>query len=139
MKRFGWIFIVILLLGCHGNSISLPTERIDRVVMMMPEEEGLDQANIKEVRKDVYIQNLLDIFEQATVEKRLRDDELVLSQSAYFIFYDGEKIVDTLIFNGADCKRLWHQWGWFEVSYKGTTPVDFYDLYEEEAKVRFIE
>ncbi len=139
MKRFWWIFIVILLLGCTRDSIELPRERIDRVVMMMPDEKGTQTPNIKEIRTEFYLRTLLEIFEQATLEQRLRDDELMLSQSAYFIFYDGEEVVGTLIFNGADCKRLWYHWGWYEVSYEGVSPADFYGLYEQEAKVGFSE
>lgn len=70
-----------------------------------------------------------------TPQKRgdlVRDDELLLAPAVFYELYDGDDLVQILMFNGEDTLRLFRGGLCFEVEYEGVTLSDWYKKVQQK-------
>lgn len=111
--------------GC-SQGVSNDISSIDRVhVVLNDEMSTLGQVSIV-INDPASIAELVEILSTAKKGNLVRDDELLLAPAVYYELYDGDDLVQVLMFNGEDTLRLFQEGLCFEVEYEGLTLSDWY-------------
>lgn len=126
MKK-GWFSVVALLcLGGCSQVVDDSVSSIDRVhVVLKDETSTLGEVSVV-INDPLSISELVEILSTAKKGHLVRDDELLLAPAVFYELYEGDELVQTLMFNGEDTLRLFQGGLCFEVKYDGLTVSDWY-------------
>ena len=125
MKK-GWFSVAVLLfLGGCSQVASDGACSIDRVHVVLNEVSVVitDPSSVAE---------LVEILDTAKKGDLVRDDELLLAPAVFYELYDGDDLVQILMFNGEDTLRLFRGGLCFEVEYEGVTLSDWYKKVQQK-------
>lgn len=104
---------------------------INRVHIIFNEEDtNLDQSVVV-IEDSSSIEELDYILEKAKVSRLVYDNQLVLTPAVYYELYEGDKLVQTLMFNGKDTLRIFKGGLCYEIEYESLTLGEWYDRLKE--------
>ncbi len=135
MKRiilFATIFFVLsMLLGCYSEknllSETLEVENIERIKVVLAMGNPEYGADSKVITDESEIQEFLNAFNGASIGKRVKKvDEVVSDTSKYFFYGDDGSLLLVFYFNGNDSERIWYNSNWHYVSYPDKKPFELY-------------
>ena len=125
--KIGWFSVAVLLfLGGCSKIASDVVWSIDRVhVVLSDETSTLGKVSVV-INDPSSVSELVEILDTAKKGHLFRDDELLLAPAVFYELYDGDELVEILMFNGEDTLRLFRGGLCFEVEYEGVTLSDWY-------------
>ena len=125
--KIGWFSVAVLLfLGGCSQIVSDGVWSIDRVhVVLSDETSTLGKVSVV-INDPSSVSELVEILDTAKKGHLVRDDELLLAPAVFYELYDGDELVEILMFNGEDTLRLFRGGLCFEVEYEGVTLSDWY-------------
>lgn len=134
MKKINNIFVIIFIIcmvsGCNSHK-SLLTNKIDvnvidkiQIVSAMGNPEyGAESKNITEKNE---ISLLVDAFNNAVVEDKVKGDDVEVSDVSQYYFYSKNTLIKQFSFNGNDSERIWYNSNWYYVNYTDMSPYELY-------------
>lgn len=127
MKKMWITILTLLFLGGCRQIITEDLSLVDRVHIIL--NRGADNLNQSLVVIDdpSSIQELVHILETAKIYRLVRDDEVILTPAVYYELYEGDELVQTLMFNGEDTLRIFKSGLCYEVKYQSLTLADWYE------------
>ena len=125
-KRWITVLILFFLAGCH-QIINQDLSSVNRVHIIL--NEGVDNLNqsLVVIEDPSSIQELVHILETAKICRLVRDDEVILTPAVYYELYEGDELLQTLMFNGKDTLRIFKGGLCYEVKYPSLTLADWYE------------
>lgn len=127
MKK-GWLGVAVLL--CFGGCSQVASDgvsSINRVHVVLHDEASTFGKVSVVINDPSSIAELVEILSTAKKGRLVRDDELLLAPSVFYELYEGDELVQTLMFNGEDTLRLFQGGLCFEVEYDSLTLSDWYE------------
>lgn len=127
MKKMWITILTLLFLGGCRQIITEDLSLVDRVHIIL--NRGADNLNQSLVVIDdpSSIQELVHILETAKIYRLVRDDEVILTPAVYYELYEGDELLQTLMFNGKDTLRIFKGGLCYEVKYQSLTLADWYE------------
>lgn len=106
MKKMWITILTLLFLGGCRQIITEDLSLVDRVHIIL--NRGADNLNqsLVVIEDPSSIQELVHILETAKIYRLVRDDEVILTPAVYYELYEGDELVQTLMFNGEDTLRI---------------------------------
>jgi len=120
------VLIPLFLAGCR-QMITTDLSAVDRVHIIL--NEGTDNLNqsLVVIQDSSSIQELVHILKTAKIGRLVRDDEVILTPAVYYELYEGDELVQTLMFNGEDTLRIFKGGLCYEIQYQSSTLSDWYE------------
>ena len=127
MKKMWITILTLLFLGGCRQIITEDLSLVDRVHIIL--NRGADNLNqsLVVIEDPSSIQKLVHILETAKIYRLVRDDEVILTPAVYYELYEGDELVQTLMFNGEDTLRIFKGGLCYEVKYPSLTLADWYE------------
>ena len=127
MKKMWITILTLLFLGGCRQIITEDLSLVDRVHIIL--NRGADNLNqsLVVIEDPSSIQELVHILETAKIYRLVRDDEVILTPAVYYELYEGDELVQTLMFNGEDTLRIFKGGLCYEVKYPSLTLADWYE------------
>ena len=121
MKK-GWLLVgtLFLLSGCI-NSGENKLSSVNRVEVRFGEEV---KSTIEEPED---VEQLVVILLKAKRGNLVREESYVLSEPLVYEFYEGDQLVQTVLFNGEDTTRILKGGLCYEVEYEGISVSEWYE------------
>ena len=106
MKKMWITILTLLFLGGCRQIITEDLSFVDWVHIIL--NRGADNLNqsLVVIEDPSSIQKLVHILETAKIYRVVRDDEVILTPAVYYELYEGDELLQTLMFNGKDTYRL---------------------------------
>lgn len=115
-----WLMCVVFLSGCGKRELleeKLDAEQIDKIVVTMAMGNPADGADCKIITDAAEIAEMVELFNQATVEGKIASGEEWEAGSSSYAFFHGEEQVLKLNCNANDAERIWINDGFYEIAY----------------------
>ena len=125
-KRLITVLILLFLAGCH-QIITEDLSSVNRVHIILNEEADNLNQSLVVIEDRSSIEELVHILEKAKISRLVRDDEVILTPAVYYELYEGDELVQTLMFNGEDTLRIFKGGLCYEIEYQSSTLSDWYE------------
>ena len=124
------LIMVMALIGCNDKEkiADFKAGDVEKIVITLAMGNPDYGADSKTITDEMEIQQIVDVFNNATLEGVVSEENLGIGATSTYAFYDDEKCLKTYAFNVNNSEILF--WGNEprEVIYEGKSP---YQLYEE--------
>ena len=125
-KRWVTVLILLFLVGCH-QVITEDLSSVNKVHIIFNKQENSLNQSLVVIEDPSSIEELVHILETAKICRLVRDDEVILTPAVYYELYEGDELVQTLLFNGEDTLRIFKGGLCYEIEYQSSTLSDWYE------------
>ena len=105
MKKMWITILTLLFLGGCRQIITEDLSLVDRVHIILNRGADNLKQSLVVIEDPSSIQELVHILETAKIYRLVRDDEVILTPAVYYELYEGDELLQTLMFNGKDTLR----------------------------------
>lgn len=134
MKKINIIVAIILIIftlsGCNSTkdllTHKIEANDIDKIQIILAMGNPEYGAKSKIITEKDEISSLVDIFNKATIGKKIEDDDIVCSDASKYYFYSKDTLVQQFFFNGNDSERIWYNSNWYYFNYTDKKPYELY-------------
>lgn len=134
MKKISIIFPILLIIftlsGCNSTKVLL-TDKIEgddidniQIVLAMGNPEYGSESKIITDKNE--ISELVHAFNNATMGQKVKDGDIVVSDTSKYYFYSNDTLVQLFSFNGNDSERIWYNSNWYYINYPDNKPYELY-------------
>ena len=127
---FTIFFLVCIIIGCSASKPLLlnkiDTKHIDKIQIVMAMGNPKYGAESRIISNQNEIRLLVGAFNNAIIGKKVKDNDIAISDTSKYIFYHDNNIVQQFFFNGNDSERIWHNSDWYFIKYTDMSPYNIY-------------
>lgn len=131
------IFLIIFTISACSSSKSLLNDKIEardinkiQIVLAMGNPKYGAESKIITDKNE--ISQIVDAFNNAVIGKKVKDDNIVISDTSQYYFYMDDTLVHKFSFNGNDSERIWYNSDWYYINYSHKKPYELYKSSLEE-------